>query len=216
MTDITSTSVDVRGPATVGSQPYDGHQTYRDIDIKKNSDRPNPLPPRAWTDAEDADLVKGYQKYGFQWSQIARDPSLIFSNRTGAHVRDRFRLKFPDIYRDVSKSQRDAVAEAKARKGKASGKVTPKPYDGLVAIGEDVHGHDDNSNEDEFECQALSNSTTKQSLSATAPFNIMGLLNDDDEDSRLSSFRYDEWDENVTLPPLLWEDMATRPMFDLE
>jgi hypothetical protein len=44
----------------------------------------------------------------------------------------------------------------------------------------------------------------------------MGLLNDDEKDNRLSSFRYDDWDENVTLPSLLWEDMATRSMFDLE
>lgn len=59
---------------------------------------------------------------------------------------------------------------------------------------------------------------SKAAAAATAPYGIMGLLNDDEEDNRPStSFRYDDWDENVTLPPLLlWEDMATRPMFELE
>ena len=50
---------------------------------------------------------------------------------------------------------------------------------------------------------------------------ILGLLNDEDtQGSRLPSFKYafeDDWgSNNVTLPPLLWEDMASRPIFDLE
>lgn len=56
--------------------------------------------------------------------------------------------------------------------------------------------------------------------SAAAPFDITNILNDEDERNRpLASFRYDGWgeSESVTLPPLLlWEDMATRPMFELE
>ena len=189
--------------------------SHRDASPKKKRARPNPLPPRAWTEAEDADLVKGHQKYGFQWSLIARDPSFTLLSRTGAHVRDRFRLKFPDIYRDASKIQRHAMVEAKTRKVKDSEKVIPRGNDGQVDIADNGQGQYDNSN-DGIQGQVLSHSLTKRSLSATAPFNIMGLLNDDEEDNRLSSFRYDDWDENVTLPPLLWEDMATRPMFDLE
>ena len=204
----------LKDSATATSRLHDGLSTYRNT--KEKRAKPNPLPPRAWTDAEDADLVKGYQKYGFQWSLVARDPSLTFSNRTGAHVRDRFRLKFPDIYRDVSKTQRDTVAEAKSRKGKGSGKATPKGNEGSAEIADTGREHDENGNDDGLQAHVLSNSMTKQSLSSTAPFNIMGLLNDEEEDNRLSSFRYDDWDENVTLPPLLWEDMATRPMFDLE
>lgn len=46
--------------------------------------------------------------------------------------------------------------------------------------------------------------------------NIMALLNSDMEDDPPSSLRLDGWDANVTLAPLLWEEMATRPMFDLE
>ncbi len=202
--------------AIATSHGHNGLPTYRDTNTKKKRAKPNPLPPRAWTDAEDVDLVKGYQKHGFQWSLIARDPNLTFSNRTGAHVRDRFRLKFPDVYRDVSKTQRDALAEGKTRKEKDLEKSNLRGNDGPVEVVDDAQGHDDNGNDYGIQGQTLSNSMTKQSLSATAPFNIMGLLNDDEEDNRLSSFRYDDWDENVTLPPLLWEDMATRPMFDLE
>ena len=108
------------------------------------------------------------------------------------------------------------MAEAKSRMGKDSGKATLKGNSGTAEVADDGRDHDSNGNDDGNQGHVLSNSLTKQSLSATAPFNIMGLLNDDEEDNRLSSFRYDDWDENVTLPPLLWEDMATRPMFDLE
>jgi len=106
------------------------------------------------------------------------------------------------------------LSATKVGKGKEPEKVAQKGKDDPTGVADDGQGRDDNNYE--IHDQALSNSMTKQSLSVTAPFNIMGLLNDDEEDNRLSSFRYDDWDENVTLPPLLWEDMATRPMFDLE
>ena len=51
-----------------------------------------------WTADEDADLSKGYQKYGFQWTTIAKDKELCLSHRTGAQVRDRFRMKYPIVY----------------------------------------------------------------------------------------------------------------------
>jgi len=209
-------SVNATESVMVTSHGHDGLPIYQDTGGKKKRATPNPLPPRAWTDAEDVDLVKGYQKHGFQWSLIARDPHLTFSNRTGAHVRDRFRLKFPDIYRDVSKSQRDALSAAKVRKGKESEKAAKKGNDGPTEVADDGQGHNDNGNDYGFQAQALSNSMSKQSLSAITPLNILGLLNYDEEHTRLSSFRYDDLNENVTLPPLLWEDMATRPMFDLE
>lgn len=72
------------------------------------------------------------------------------------------------------------------------------------------------SGDPEPRCQELSASLGVRP-SMMASFDIMSLLNGDDEDTRPSaSLRYDGWDDNVTLPPLLWEDMATRPMFDLE
>ena len=79
---------------------------------------------------------------------------------------------------------------------------------------------EDSSDEDENENEPLSpkRSTGVTKASATAPFDITNILNDEDECNRPSaSFRDDDWGESVTLPPLLlWEDMATRPMFDLE
>ena len=219
LTENPDNGASLTGSLTLSSHLNDNGHTHRNMSKKKRA-RPNPLPPRAWMENEDADLAKGYQKYGFQWSLIARDPTLTFLNRTGAHIRDRFRLKFPDVYRNVSRIQRDALAEAKALKEKEKEKeaenVTTNGNEGPTDLVEHAQSHDDNGSYDSIHGQALSNPVTRQSLSAIAPFNIMGLLNDDEEDIRLSSFRYDDWDENVTLPPLLWEDMATRPMFDLE
>lgn len=82
----------------------------------------------------------------------------------------------------------------------------------------DESGSDSTSDEDDHEPLSPKRSTGVARVSAAAPFDITNILNDEDEDNRPStSFRYDGWGENVTLPPLLlWEDMATRPMFELE
>ena len=84
------------------------------ISMPKTFDRPNKTvvreassdlakkthPPRSWTEAEDKALSRGYRKYGFAWTAIAKDTSLGLSHRTGPQVRDRFRIKFPAHYQD--------------------------------------------------------------------------------------------------------------------
>ena len=50
---------------------------------------------------------------------------------------------------------------------------------------------------------------------------VLGLLNDDEEQSgRLPPFKFafddDDWgSDSVTLPPLLWEEMSNRPIFEM-
>ncbi|SHO76233.1 Uncharacterized protein MSYG_0571 [Malassezia sympodialis ATCC 42132] len=52
---------------------------------------------RAFTEAEDQALKRGYEKHGSQWCLIAKDPA--FKNqRSSTDVRDRFRNAFPDEY----------------------------------------------------------------------------------------------------------------------
>lgn len=82
----------------------------------------------------------------------------------------------------------------------------------------DESSSEGSSNEDDHEPLSPKRSTGVTRASAAAPFDITNILNDEDEGNRPSaSFRYDGWGESVTLPPLLlWEDMATRPMFELE
>ncbi|KAI9776036.1 MAG: hypothetical protein M1839_000638 [Geoglossum umbratile] len=56
---------------------------------------------RAFTNEEDADLLKGYQIYGPLWSSIQSDPRLNLSSRRSMDVRDRFRNRYPEKYAEA-------------------------------------------------------------------------------------------------------------------
>ncbi|RJE17552.1 MYB DNA-binding domain protein [Aspergillus sclerotialis] len=53
-----------------------------------------------FTAAEDEALLKGYAVHGFQWTLIQQDKRLNLSHRRATDLRDRFRNKFPEAYRD--------------------------------------------------------------------------------------------------------------------
>ena len=178
------------------------------LESVSNGTRPQPKrkrnPKRPWTDAEDADLALGFRKHGFQWTATAKDPDLCLSNRTGPQIRDRFRSRYPDLY---GKGYQPGEIPSEPIEGRESRSETPKASE-QTADGEDVDS-DDREDDEEDEDEDLGRRSS-------AVVGIMGLLNDEQEEVRPTSFRYDEWEESVTLPPLLWEDMATKPMFDLE
>ncbi|MCJ1285937.1 hypothetical protein MMC26_005279 [Xylographa opegraphella] len=252
-------------------QPYKPHRT---------------LPPR-WTKEEDENLIKGHKKYGFSWTAITKDPEMQLSHRLGAQVRDRFRLKFSELYQaappSTGKKQVKPQPKYKSAKEKSDvgssleptaitrtfkrcrtgshvdasdegRKITraklrdtplsPRP-DTLPAELETATRVFDHHCEQDLRCESVrdvrselqgqpqgvfseilhySDERSRQS-SVTADdarhLGILGLLNDEEEEevSRLPPFKYpyEDWGEDsVTLPPLLWEDMAARPMFDLE
>lgn len=181
---------------------------------------------RPWTEEEDTALVEGYRLHGFQWTQMAKDSSLEFVNRSGPQVRDRFRLKYPALYGQASCAGQDLLINSNEA---ASTSILERGASASAGQ-KSRHSHEENEDRDHDETenehddpeppgdQKSLGAVSKAAAAATAPYGIMGLLNDDEEDNRPSaSFRYDDWEENVTLPPLLlWEDMATRPMFELE
>ncbi|MCJ1393874.1 hypothetical protein MMC18_006750 [Xylographa bjoerkii] len=252
-------------------QPYKPHRT---------------LPPR-WTKEEDESLIKGHKKYGFSWTAITKDPEMQLSHRLGAQVRDRFRLKFSELYQaappttrtDKAKPQPkhkstkqktnvgsnlDIAPSAQAPKRRKTGshvdaseeggkapraklRATPpspkpctSPAELETATGVLEHHCGQYSRHESVrdmgtelqgqpravfsELLGYSDERSRQS-SVTADdarhLGILGLLNveEGEEVSRLPPFKYpyEDWGEDsVTLPPLLWEDMAARPMFDLE
>ncbi|EFW18452.1 hypothetical protein D8B26_005231 [Coccidioides posadasii str. Silveira] len=55
---------------------------------------------RPFTPAEDEALLKGYAVHGFQWTLIRQDKHLDLMHRKATDLRDRFRTKFPDVYRE--------------------------------------------------------------------------------------------------------------------
>ena len=153
---------------------------------------------------------------------MAKDPSLKFVNRSGPQVRDRFRLKYPNHYDQGGSAVAERFStgnEAIDRRASCFAPLQMRPWreDSEDREYEDT---DNEPNDSEAQSQKPAPATSKYftapPLMATAPYGIMGLLNDDEEANRLSaSLRY-EWDENLTLPPLVqWEDIATKPMFDL-
>ncbi|EXJ92577.1 hypothetical protein A1O3_01129 [Capronia epimyces CBS 606.96] len=54
---------------------------------------------RAWTAREDANLLKGVAKHGFQWTAIHDDVELDLKHRRATDLRDRIRTMYPDGYR---------------------------------------------------------------------------------------------------------------------
>ena len=185
-----------------------------------------------WSKEEDAAVREGYRQYGFQWTVIANDPSLGLTKRSGNQVRDRFRLKFAHLYGGQgAKNQTVGGAAPAPTEGNSSAHLQPVEAKGSVRnmINDDneerisIHESDSEGPSDEDDHEPFSPKRSTGGVtraSAAAPFDITNILNDEDLSNRPStSFRYDGWgeSESVTLPPLLlWEDMATRPMFELE
>ena len=268
--------------------------TNQDFDIStpsdfesSTSDKKRHLP--RWTPEEDANLSKGYQKYGFQWTAISKDPNMNLGHRTGPQLRDRFRLKYPVHYqasvplplpdaakrtrrrksdndpkpsrtkpkpqgshrqeltwilRDSSEPPQNTASKApRSRRSDAAKKIIPSSRCNSFPTKYLQSEHDtppriQESRFSDVDQPSAPQSTPPASITTgdrsrqTSPeadetrnMNIDDLLNDDSEtNSRLPPFKFpfdNDWSneaisDSVTLAPLLWEDMASRPLFGLE
>ncbi|KAI5286105.1 hypothetical protein KEM54_000064 [Ascosphaera aggregata] len=54
---------------------------------------------RHFTTEEDIALLRGYRQYGFRWAMIRNDRFLNLQHRKPSDLRDRFRTKYPDVYK---------------------------------------------------------------------------------------------------------------------
>ncbi|KAK4939405.1 hypothetical protein LTR10_020302 [Elasticomyces elasticus] len=86
---------------------------------------------RAWTDTEDANLLEGVAKHGFQWTAIHDDPELDLRHRRATDLRDRIRNKFPDGYRHAESAPLKSEAR-KAGKRRVSPSGAPSFEPGTV------------------------------------------------------------------------------------
>ena len=171
--------------------------------VTKNPAKKSPLraPKRLWTEQEDIELDKGFQLYGFQWNLMLKDPALKFDQRSCGQIRDRFRLRFPNMYK-----QQDPTAPPKEKrtspKKKQPAKTSPRTM-------KRVDGSNEPANEEESDVGARDNPGSR----------MVPASHTEEEDNRLSnSILHNDWDwdENLTLAPLAWEDLANRPMFPFD
>ena len=180
--------------------------------------QPRKKPKHHWSEEEDDSLVKGYQKYGFCWKDIANDPSLALGNRSGPQIRDRFRKRFPELYGEAPAPAPHKDPLNMSAGGSTAVTVsmskTPNPKSSIQPVVSEGGGEKRNS--EDAHLRRPSATLCKQTSSASAPQGINGLLNNVEEDTHHSSFRSDDWEGSVTLPPLLWEDLCTKPMFELD
>ncbi len=189
---------------------------------------------QTWTAEEDEALVNGHRLYGFQWALMAQDPSLKFINRTGPQVRDRFRLKFPEIYAQEAAVPIDPRTYRNGKIKPGGGRAASREIKKPLTDNSEPQELDNNEDSEPHSQESRTTSISNSSSTTTAPYSITDLLNevsseddrpmagaasylDEEEDNRAAnSPRYDYCD--LTLPPLVlnWEDMATRPIFELE
>ncbi|KAL8835139.1 MAG: hypothetical protein Q9170_003444 [Blastenia crenularia] len=179
--------------------------------------QPRKKPKHLWSEEEDESLVEGYQKHGFCWKDIANDSSLALGNRSGPQIRDRFRKRFPELYGEASapapRKDPPDVSNAGQSAAALPGSKGQHSSSGNQRVNRKKESEEHNN--DSLPTRRLSATLPRQVSSASAPHGINGLLNNEG-DNHQSSFRSDDWEGNVTLPPLLWEDLCTKPMFELD
>lgn len=171
-----------------------GHKIVTKRSVKKS---PLRAPKRLWTEQEDIELDKGFKLYGFQWNLMLKDPALNFDQRSCGQIRDRFRLRFPSIYK-----QQDPAALPKENRTPPKKTQPVKSSLQTMKTMETVDDSTEPLNDEEIDVGTRDKTSSKMVLASHT----------EDEDNRLSNsiLRNDwDWDENLTLAPLAWEDMAT-------
>ncbi len=93
---------------------------------------PNARPPkRSYTEEEDAGLLKGYSWYGPQWTTIQQDPDLHLEGRRPLGLRDRFRIRYPELYAQagyITKPQDKVKPMTSSQHTETASKEVPKPF----------------------------------------------------------------------------------------
>lgn len=192
---------------------------------------------RPFTAAEDEALLKGYAVHGFQWTLIQQDQRLNLSHRRATDLRDRFRNKFPDAYRDggsvsgkTLQGQDKGAETDSGPQATVTNKWTPQDtrrnrgrdsnstrYDDVFS-GKTLRYHvkdsqlsagQGNSQDDRGEKA----SSSKRPDNAKGPTRPQALLPDASifqlsfDDRSTESSSADTWEDN-TLRPMVWDELA--------
>lgn len=75
-----------------------GHSKLVELGIQTPFAPSTRRPRRGFSVQDDQNLLKGYEKYGAAWRSIRADEHLGFMTRHTTDLRDRFRIRYPDIF----------------------------------------------------------------------------------------------------------------------
>ncbi|EPS26873.1 hypothetical protein PDE_01813 [Penicillium oxalicum 114-2] len=180
--------------------------------VKRRSRRP-------FTPAEDDALLKGYAIHGFQWTLIQQDRRFNLSHRRATDLRDRFRTKFPRVYREggsVSGNTSNLQSRDEAKSASTSG-VAPQNrglIDAPVVSKTPPFGHGQpktphqqqsgfpNASAAHLEAALLpppSNYFEQPSTGASGNLSVP-------PDENLAAGTSSSWEDN-TLAPMIWDDL---------
>ncbi|KAJ5769117.1 hypothetical protein N7520_003676 [Penicillium odoratum] len=183
-------------------------EPYVSVKSKRRSRRP-------FTTAEDEALLKGYAVHGFQWTLIQQDKRLNLGHRKATDLRDRFRTKFPHVYRDGGSVNGKASKPPKLETAKSDpGPVSRdrQPSESTPTKAPVAHRRSDSH----VHTRQLSNAS--HSNTGAGPFDPsflpppQGFL---EPSANALSFSLDEnpaaasspWEDN-TLAPMIWDDLS--------
>ena len=171
---------------------------------------------RPFTTAEDEALLKGYAVHGYQWTLIQQDKRLNLGHRRATDLRDRFRTKFPDAYRDGGSVSGNSLP---LRQGPATGTPGPAPRDRPSSSGSTPtkvpptapphthsrHPSGSHANPGQIDPALLPPPQGLFESSAPNMPAVSGLLSFplDDNTGGASS----PWEDN-TLAPMVWDDLG--------
>ena len=132
---------------------------------------------------------------------MLKDPALNFDRRSCGQIRDRFRLRFPHMYK-----QQDPTTSPKETRTSSNKQPPPRSSTLTMKL----------SNESN---QPINDDGSDAGLQDKVASTMVPVSHQEEEDHKLSnSILHNDWDwdENLTLAPLAWEDMAARPMFPFD
>ncbi|KAJ4357254.1 uncharacterized protein N0V89_001829 [Didymosphaeria variabile] len=75
-----------------------GPAELREMGIHGSFTRSNRRERRPFTEQDDASLLRGFEKYASSWHLIRDDKDLGFSTRQPTDLRDRFRIRYPEMF----------------------------------------------------------------------------------------------------------------------
>lgn len=104
----------------------------------KSSDRRERRP---FTEDEDRAILEGYKQYGFSWSRIQRDAKYNLHSRQPTDIRDRFRNKYSDKFKqEVEAKKKSSELSSGSKQSGITGKSKDDSMSGMHLQGQENEG----------------------------------------------------------------------------